>query len=219
MAKQRKPTTAATVRKAKPSSGSDNGPVRSRYDKRRAEVIDIAARVFAERGYHDTSIEDLVEATGLQRGGLYHYMDSKKDLLGQIHRRFIEPLLEEAREIVEAGGPPDEVLRSLARALIRDIASYRDQVTVFLHEWRIIEHDPEWGEIREARKSFEGLVASVLQRGDEEGVFSINDHRLALLGFLGMFNYSYQWFRPGGRISAEAIADEFCDIFLSGIRA
>jgi AcrR family transcriptional regulator len=197
----------------------DGGKVSARYDRRRREVVDKAARVFAERGYHATSIEDLVEATGLQRGGLYHYMDGKKDLLSQIHHRFIEPLLEDARGIVERGGPPDEVLRNLGGALIRDIASYGDQVTVFLHEWRIIRDDPEWGEIRQARKDFEALVGSVLRRGMDEGVFAIRDERIALLGFLGMFNYSYQWFRPGGRVPAEEVAEEFCDIFLDGIRA
>ena len=126
----------------------------SRYDQRRAEVIDVAARVFAEQGYHATSIEDLVAATGLQRGGLYHYMQSKKDLLAQIHQRFIDPLLEDTRAIVEEGGPPEDVLRRIGRALIQDIESYRDQVTVFLAEWRIIEEDPEWDEIlRRARTS------------------------------------------------------------------
>ena len=70
---------------------------RERYEGRRQEVADIAARVFAERGYDATSIDDLVEATGLQRGGLYHYMEGKKDLLIRIHGRFIEPLLAESR--------------------------------------------------------------------------------------------------------------------------
>ena len=70
-----------------------------------------------------------------------------------------------------------------------------------------------------ARKDFEQLVESVVKRGADEGVFEIRDLRLTLLAFLGMFNYSYHWFRTGGRISAERIADEFVEIFLRGIRA
>jgi AcrR family transcriptional regulator len=53
----------------------------AKYDARRLELIDIAARVFARKGYHATSIDDLVEATGLKRGGLYHYITGKEDLL------------------------------------------------------------------------------------------------------------------------------------------
>jgi TetR/AcrR family transcriptional regulator, cholesterol catabolism regulator len=192
---------------------------RQRYDERRQEVVDTAARVFAERGYHATSIDDLVEATGLKRGGLYHYMDGKKELLIRIHERFIDPLLEDAQEVVRRGEGPEETLRLLARALMHDIAAYRDQVTVFLHEWRIIENDPEWTDIRKARKAFEACVDDTLKRGQEEGVFKMKDRRIALLGFLGMINYSYQWYQPGGRGKPEDIADQFCDIFLDGIRA
>jgi AcrR family transcriptional regulator len=212
-------TRAGDAATAKAPTTEPKKRSRERYDERRQEVVDTAARVFAERGFHATSIDDLVEATGLKRGGLYHYMDGKKELLIRIHERFIDPLLEEAQEIVRRGEPPEETLRLLARALMHDIAAYRDQVTVFLHEWRIIENDPEWAAIRKARKAFETCVGDTLKRGQDEGVFVMEDRRIALLGFLGMINYSYQWYQPGGRGRPEDIADQFCNIFLDGIRA
>src|SRR3712207_685275 len=117
---------------------------RERYEERRQEVIDIAARVFAQRGYDATTIDDLVEATGLQRGGLYHYMGSKQDLLIAIHERFLHPLLAQARAIAAEELPPEQALRGLAHALMENIARYTDQVTVFFQEWRTIEGDPRW---------------------------------------------------------------------------
>lgn len=182
-------------------------------------MVDIAARVFAERGYDATSIDDLVEATGLQRGGLYHYMDGKKDLLIRIHGRFIEPLLAESRAIATAGHPPEVALRLLARALMENIGRYRDQVTVFFNEWRMIESDPEWTEIKASREEFADIVAAVLERGSAEGVFEVSDQRMTLFGFLGMINYSHQWFDPYGRVTAIEAADHFCDIMLRGIQA
>ena len=190
-----------------------------RWQKRQREVIDKAAAVFAQRGYHATTIDDIVKATGLQRGGLYHYINGKADLLIQIHQRFIEPLLAEAHEIAADDSPADVVLKRLAVALMNDIAIYRDQVTVFLHEWRMIRDAPEWVEIRRAREEFEDVIEEVLRRGVDEGVFRITDTKLATLGFLGMINYSYQWFQPSGRLSPQRIADSFCDIFMVGIRA
>jgi AcrR family transcriptional regulator len=192
---------------------------RTRYEERRQEVVDIAARVFAEKGYHATSIDDLVSATGLQRGGLYHYMSSKKDLLLDIHKRFIEPVLEEAHKISMADEPPDVVLCMLCRASLRSIERFRDQVTVFLHEWRAIQDDPRWRDIRGSRKEFENIIMGVLKRGCEEGLFSIPDLPVATYAFLGMINYTYQWFDPKGRVSAEELADQMCDIFITGIRA
>jgi TetR/AcrR family transcriptional regulator, cholesterol catabolism regulator len=227
---RRKAADAAPKRTtaARKATGGDNGKPaarvgrprsRERWLEKEREVVDIAAGVFAERGFHATSIEDLVEATGLQRGGLYHYMNGKADLLIKIHQRFIEPLLEQAHEVAAEDEPADVVLRKLAAVLMNDIATYRDQVTVFLHEWRVIEDDPEWKTIRKARKDFEGVIESVLRRGVDEGIFEIKDMRLAVMAFLGMFNHSYQWFQPGGRFSAQRIADNFCDIYISGVRA
>jgi TetR/AcrR family transcriptional regulator, cholesterol catabolism regulator len=204
------PSKTATDKPSRPRSAE-------RYQRRREEVVDIAARVFAERGYHATSIDDLSEATGLQRGGLYHYIGGKQELLIRIHERFIEPLLENAREIARRKESPEVELRLLAQALIQDIADYRDQVTVFLHEWRIIEDAAEWKDIRKARKEFEGIIASCLRRGAEEGVFRQVDERTTMRGFLGMLNYTYQWLNPRGRITPAAVADSFVDIFLRGI--
>ena len=192
---------------------------RERYAQRRQEVVDTAARVFAARGFHATTIEDLVEATGLQRGGLYHYIDGKLDLLIAIHERFIDPLLDNAREISKREDPPDVQLRALAHALMDDIANYHDQVTVFLHEWKAIESEPAWKEVRGARQEFERIVSGVLKRGRDEGIFDFDDLRLTLLAFLGMINYSYQWFDPKGRVPPGRIADHFVDIFLAGVSA
>lgn len=193
-------------------------PSRERWEVRQREVVDAAARVFSDRGYHATSIDDLVRATGLKKGGLYHYIDSKADLLVKIHERFIKPLLEQANAIAEEDLPAEVTLRKLASALMDDIATYRDSVTVFLHEWRIIERDPAWENVRTARAAFEQVIANVLERGIEEGKFEIKNVRLAVLAFLGMINYSYQWYRPSGQLSGQDIADAFCDIFISGIR-
>lgn len=192
---------------------------RARYDARQREIVDIAARLFAERGYHATSVDDLTAATGLQRGGLYHYIGSKEALLFRIHERFIAPLLEAAHEIERREASAEQRLRALARALMRDIADYQPQVTVFIQEWRTIRADPRSRELVEARRQFEAVVERALAAGVAEGVFRIESARLALLGFLGMFNYSYQWFRADGGVAPEDVADRFCDVFLDGIRA
>jgi AcrR family transcriptional regulator len=192
---------------------------RERYEGRRQEIIDIAARVFAERGYDATTIDDLVAATGLQRGGLYHYIGGKQDLLIRIHERFLHPLLDQARAIAAEDMPPDAALRALAHALMENIARYTDQVTVFLHEWRTIAGHPDWTQLRRERREFEAIIGDALERGRREGVFAFRDTRIALLGFLGMINYTPQWYEPGGRASSWQIAEDFSDIFLDGIRA
>lgn len=190
---------------------------RLRYEKRRQEIADVAARVFAERGYHDASVADLVAATGLQRGGLYHYINGKEELLVLIHQRFIEPLLEESRAVLATDDPPDATLRALAHVLLKTVERHRDQVTVFLREWRNIKDNQAWETVASARKEYEELVLQVLQRGSDEGMFSVSDHKVAAMALLGMINYTYQWFDPDGRVGAEELADQMSSIFLHGV--
>lgn len=90
-------------------------------------------------------------------------------------------------------------------------------MTVFLHEWRAIDRGPAWDRIQAAREEFEQIVASVLLRGSEEGMFSVSQPALTTLAFLGMMNYSYQWYDPAGPQTADEIADHLASVFLSGI--
>lgn len=190
---------------------------RERFEERRWELADIAARVFAERGYHDASISELVKATGLQRGGLYYYISSKQELLVLIHQRFMEPLLKQSYMVLDAGKPPEETMRMLAHVLLGSVDRYRNHVTVFLREWRNIRPAPEWDEIINVRKEYENLILRELQKGNEAGVFFISDEKMTLMSLLGMINYTYQWFDPDGRVSVEDLADQMSSIFLYGI--
>jgi AcrR family transcriptional regulator len=193
---------------------------REQYETRRQEIVDAAAHAFASRGYHATSIDDLVQATGLQRGGLYHYIGSKEELLFQIHERFIEPLLEAAHEIEARAESPSETLEQLAYALMRDIANYRDQVTVFLHEWKTLRYSDDVARVERvltARRQFEDVIDRTIRRGVDAGVFDVDDRRLAVLAFLGMINYTYQWFDPAGSMTADDVARTFATYFLRGI--
>ena len=110
------------------------------FERRREEIVDIAAKVFAERGFHATTVDNLVEATGLQRGGLYHYMDSRRTSDSD-HRALHRAAPRRSREGRRRIRSTEIALRKLGHVLIEDIAGYLPQVTVFLHEWRIIEHD------------------------------------------------------------------------------
>ena len=193
--------------------------LRAKYEARRAEVVAAAARVFAARGYHATSIDDLLEATGLTRGGLYHYMDGKQDLLIAVLDDLMVPLLQRTRAIVAEPGTPEEHLRAITRVWIGHVAAHLDHMVIFNQERRTLERDAGWAHVRAARREFEQLVRSVLERGIADGSFAIADPGLTLLAFLGMGNYTAQWYAPGGRLDAEAIAEGYCALLLDGITA
>lgn len=188
--------------------------LRARYDVRQQEVVTAAARVFAERGFHATSMQDLIAATQLTAGGLYHYIGSKDQLLVRICDQLMNPLVGQVRTITDSGEAPEDQLREIVRVWMVHVERNRDHMKVFQQERHVLERGLQWREVRRQRKQFEELLAGVLERGTREGAFQFADRDLALRALLGMVNHTAQWFRPKGRLSAEQIADGYVDLLL-----
>jgi AcrR family transcriptional regulator len=195
----------------------DRPALRERYDRRQAEVVLDAARVFAQRGYDQTSVPQLAEELGIAAGSLYHYFGGKEQLLIAICDQLMDPLLEQTRALVaDAGAEPAEQLRALVRLWVRHVIAHRDHMLVFLQERHVIDHGDQWASVRRSRKQFEQLVEELVQRIDADGRARLPDARLTLSALLGMVNHTAQWYRPRGRLDADAIADGYVDLVLAG---
>jgi AcrR family transcriptional regulator len=191
-------------------AGPPTRPVlRARYERRRSEVVRVAARVFAERGYHATTMQDLAEATGLAAGGLYHYIGSKERLLIAICDDLMQPLLDAADDVLAGAETGADALRALLRLWVAHVIEHREHMLVFGQERHVIEREPRWRDVVRARRAFEGLLDEVLERGEADGSLAFADRRLALLALLGMVNHTPQWYRPRGRLGPREIADGF----------
>ena len=178
---------------------------REKYDRRQREVVSIAAQLFARRGFQATTMDELSEATGLRSGGLYHYIGSKRALLLAIFSELMDPLLEQASAIET--GTPEERLRQLVRVWVAHIEAHLDHMAVFAQERHSIEHEPEWEDVRASRDAFEAILA---RRLAEVGITD----RLQHFALLGMVNHTATWLKPGGRLTAQQIADGYCDLIL-----
>ncbi|CAB4927700.1 unannotated protein [freshwater metagenome] len=199
---------------------TDRGPsrpaLRARYDGRRDEVVAVAAQLFAERGYHGTSMADLTAATGLAPGGLYHYIGSKESLLVRICDELMDPLLAEAQPIATDGAAPEDRLRRLLRTWMIHVDEHHDHMLVFQQERTLLAEGAQWRDVRHKRKTFEELLDAVLRDCEAAGLLRLGDRRLTLSALLGMVNYSPQWLRPGGRLTPEEIANGYGDLVLAG---
>jgi TetR/AcrR family transcriptional regulator, cholesterol catabolism regulator len=183
--------------------------LRQRYDRRRREVVYQAAKVFAGQGYDQTTMQELAATMGLATGALYHYFGGKQQLLGAICDQLMEPLLEQATDLLDDDEPAERQLRMLVRLWVAHVVAHRDHMLVFQQERHVIESGDRWRSVRASRKAFERLVADVLARAHPRG-----DARLALLALLGMVNHTAQWYRPRGELSPEQIADGYVALLL-----
>ncbi|OAI39968.1 hypothetical protein AYO38_01355 [bacterium SCGC AG-212-C10] len=190
------------------------------YERRRTQIIGVATRLFARKGYTATSVNEICSATKMGRGVLYYYLPGgKQELLFQIHERFIQRLTDDFEAAVAPDRPADESLRELGCALMKIITEYKDEVTVFFHEWKsLVSNKKMWPEVRARRRYIEDIVRTEIERGQSEGVFQPVDAKLATLAFFGMHNWAYQWVDPRGRIDSATIASTFSLLFLDGLR-
>jgi AcrR family transcriptional regulator len=188
----------------------------STYELNRERVVAVAADLFARHGYHGTGIAELAKAVGLGRGALYHYIGSKEALLYAISRTQVDRMNAQAEAVLRAGLPPEELLREMARGLLRNIADHRSEWAVFFRDYSALS-----GERRDhviaARERYEGYWRQALDRGVEAGVLRPTP-ALLVKGILGMLNYTYLWFEPDGALTPEELADEYVDTLFRGIR-
>jgi AcrR family transcriptional regulator len=185
--------------------------------ERSEEVYAAALRLFTEKGYHATSMQDIAAALGLYKGSLYHYIGGKEDLLVQVFERAMGSLLTDVERIVgDTSLTASAQLREVIAAHVQAVASNLEALTVYLHEFRALSGD-SLETVREQRDRYRRLVETVIGRGASAGEFVVADVGVATLGVLGMCNWVAQWYRPGGRLGPRQIAEHFGEMVLAGL--
>ena len=182
---------------------------------RREELTRQAARLFAQKGYHGTSIGEIAEALGVQKGSLYAHIESKQDLL-------YETMAEGARafhaglDAIDESLPATQKIRLALRSHLRVVADQLDVATVFVQEWRYLEGDRREGILAERRR-YEERIRALFREGRELGELrsDLDDVTAALLA-LSASNWAYTWLRPGA--DTDELADRFYAILLDGMR-
>lgn len=189
---------------------------RQRGDGRRAEIVRLAAQLFDEGGYHKASMEDLADAVGLAKPTLYHYFPGKDEILFRIHQEFIQLLIERQQARSVSSMDPAEQLRAIMRDILELMETHRGHVRVFFEHHRELPQQHQ-ATVNEQRTRYQRMVEHVVRAGIAQGYFRDVEVRLTALAIFGMCNWAYQWYRAGGPLSTEEIADYFFDLFREGV--
>jgi AcrR family transcriptional regulator len=182
---------------------------------RRSELTRQAARLFAERGYHGTSIGDLAEAMGVQKGSLYAHIDSKQDLLCDTMREGAAAF-HAVLDAIPDGLGATEKIRLALRGHLAVVAGQLDVATVFVREWRYLEGERR-EEILGERRRYEERFRALFREGRELGELrtDLDDASAALLA-LSALNWAYTWLTPGR--DTDELADRFYALLVDGMR-
>jgi AcrR family transcriptional regulator len=182
---------------------------------RRAQLTREAAKLFAERGFHGTSMGDLADALGVQKGSLYSLTGSKQELLLETMRAGAQAFHAALDEVPERA-PAVERVRAALRGHLRVVSEQLDVATVFTREWRYLE-DAYRDEILAERRRYEERWRALFEEGVASGGLRIDlDAGAATLLVLSAANWAYTWLRPGR--DTDELADRFTAILVDGTR-
>jgi AcrR family transcriptional regulator len=183
--------------------------------QRRSELTREAAKLFARKGYHGTSVGDIADALGVQKGSLYSHISSKEDLLYETLREGAAAF-HEALDTIPEDLPSTEKIRFALRGHLRVVAEQLDVATVFVQEWRYLEGDRREEFVAERRR-YEERIRELFREGRELSELRADlDENVAALVLLSAANWAYTWLQPGR--DTDELADRFFAILLDGSR-
>lgn len=188
--------------------------------ERRAELLDIAAGLFAERGLRATTVRDIADAAGILSGSLYHHFDSKESMVDEILSGFLDELFAAYEQIVGSTADPQTKLDQMVRASFSAIDRSHAAVAIYQEEAKRLAEVPRFDYLARRNQQFRDLWVAVLERGVDQGVFRAGiDVELAYRFIRDTVWVAVRWYRPGGTRSAESVADQYLAIVLHGISA
>jgi AcrR family transcriptional regulator len=182
----------------------------------RDEILEAAAVIISQKGFHATSMQDIADAVNLQKASLYHHITSKQKILIDLLERALHLLINNMEQVMAQSLPPQKKLCQAMRVYLQTMLENRELAGVLLLEHRSLEPEELSSHIPR-RDEFEVLWRQLIEQGIEQKVFYCSDPALVAKALLGVMNWTITWYRPDGRLSPQAIAEHYADLFLDGL--
>jgi AcrR family transcriptional regulator len=202
-----------------PDSADTHEVAETRTRRRRdEEVLDAAARVFAQRGYSDASVQDVADELGILKGSLYHYIKTKEDLLfwllEEVHED-VERILEEVAAM-EGLDPVERIAAYVRRQVLYNMDNLQ-RISIYYHDMDRLSTE-RLEVLMQKRKSHTRFVTDLVREAQAQGLAdAAMDARVVTNCIFATVIWIYRWYRPSGRISRTKIADICAEYALSGV--
>ncbi|MEU0791083.1 TetR/AcrR family transcriptional regulator [Amycolatopsis sp. NPDC005961] len=200
-----------------PRGGSREKATTARRELVENELYEHATRLFAERGFAGTSLQDIADALGITRPALYYYVKSKEELLAKLVTEVTNGPLEELTELVARDLDPVAKLRGIVEIIVGRRVRQPERFRLLIRsEAELPAALTEAYD--EGRRAVLKTIAGVVEDGVRVGRFRPVDARVAALGVLGMCNWVAWWYHPGGRDTAEVVVEQLADMAVGALQ-
>jgi len=184
---------------------------------RTKEIIAAAAKLFKDKGYHATTIQDVADEVGMLKGSLYYHIKSKEELLYLVTKEPIRELIERQKKLMESGLSPQQKIVEFIRSHLRAFDENYPHLFVFLQEKASLS-EPVQAEVAGIDFRYEMLLETILREGVQREIFRPElDLKMMAFSILGMCNWMFKWYSKGGRLTIDEIAHNMAEIVLNGI--
>jgi TetR/AcrR family transcriptional regulator, cholesterol catabolism regulator len=191
------------------------GEVQSKYDQKLVYVLKTSAAIFAEKGYHSTSIRDIARATKMSLSGLYYYFKSKDELLFFIQDYCFSTILDDCRRLLAGVDDPVHRLKLLIENHLNYFVNNMNEMKVLSHEANSISGD-FLKKVNSKKRQYVDLAMELLEEiARKYGVKGL-DIRVATFSLFGMMNWIYNWYNPRKDVDVAGLSQNMMRIFLSG---
>ncbi|WP_067541977.1 TetR/AcrR family transcriptional regulator [Nocardia crassostreae] len=193
-----------------PASETSPGETRER-------IMRAAMELFAEKGFHATSVAEIGDRAGIQRGALYYHIGSKEELLFRIRRGYTQIMRDAAAAVADGADEPITKLRTMIRDHVRLIIEHQYEVTIALRDAGALTGERE-ADLQELREAIQSCWQRVFDEGHRAGLLGTNDH-VVTNSVVAMLNMVSRWYRPDGERTPGEIADILTTTILDGVAA
>ena len=184
----------------------------------RDEILEAAAKIFREKGFHAASMQEIANAVNLRKASLYHHISSKQEILLDLLDQAMDLLITCTQEIVHQDISPAEKLRQAVCAYLEALIQHPDLAAVLILEYRSLNPDLRT-QHQPRRDQFERLWRDLIQEGVHAGVFAPTNAAIAAKALLGSMHWAIIWYRPDGSLNIQQIGDIFANLHLNGLLA
>lgn len=181
-------------------------------------LLAAATRLFAERGYERTSVQEIVEAAGVTKGALYHYFGSKDDLLHEVYARVLRLQQERLDAIAGAEAPVERRLRDAAADVVVTSLENLDDATIFFRSMHHLAPEKQ-KQVRAERRRYHERFRALVEEGQRVGVFAGDVPADLVVDYhFGSVHHLGTWYRPDGRLTPSQVADHMAELLLRALR-
>jgi len=185
---------------------------------RRAELLRIAGTLFAQRGFKNTTVRDIADAAGILSGSLYHHFDSKESMVDELLTTFQNELFDRYDEITSSDLDAKAKVDAVVRASFAAIHDHHHEVAIFQNDAAYLMEFERFGYLREHNVRFQKMWAGLLAEGVRSGELRADlDADLTYRFIRDTVWVAVRWYRPGGDLSAQQVADQYLSILFNGI--